>query len=203
MVINANEKLIKFPISEWMLKASGFTKELPSSTYCVCYQYDIDGNGFGPYGFSTIASDKLLSFLFSNIVFFDKNKNKLDLCSKLDKRGVYFYGNKIGEIDKKINEYNKLMLKNKLKISRGLPEEAHTEKPLLFELYSDNKIKVGVVNEIINNKFDFLFNFVFTPMAGQTLILFSDEIWSKAIEYCKGNNIDTQEVGSIDNLNAW
>lgn len=203
MVSNVNEKLIKFPISEWMLKASGFTKELPSSTYCICYQYDIDGNGFGPYGFSTIASDKLLSFLFSNIVFFDKSKNKLDLCSKIDRRGIYFYGDKTGEIDRKINKYNKLTLKNKLKINKGLPEDAHAEKPLLFELYSDNKIEVGVVKEIINNKFDFLFNFFFTPMAGQTLILFNEDIWGKAIGYCKDNNINTQVVGSIDNLKAW
>ncbi|MFJ0492296.1 hypothetical protein [Citrobacter werkmanii] len=203
MVINANEKLIKFPISEWMLKANGFTKELPSSTYCVCYQYDIDDNGFGPYGFSTIASDKLLSFLFSNILFFDKSKNKLDFCSNIDKRGVYFYGNKIGEIERQINEHSKLILKNKLKINKGLAEEVHAEKPLLFELYSDNKIEVDVVNEFISNKFDFLFNYFFTPMAGQTLILFNNEIWNKAVEYCKDNKIHTQEVCSIDDLKAW
>lgn len=203
MVNNSNEKLIKFPMSEWMIQSGGFTKVLPQSAYCICYQYNIDDNGFGPYGFSTTRSDRLLSFLFPNIAFFYKNENKLESSSKIDKRGVYFYGNNNGEIDKKTKEYNKLILKNKFRANKGLPEETLVEKPPLLELYSGNTIKVNVVNELIKNNFHFLFNCFFTPMAGQTLILFNHDVWVKATEYCKDNKICVQEVNLIDDLNSW
>lgn len=203
MVNNSNEKLIKFPMSEWMIQSGGFTKVLPQSAYCICYQYNIDDNGFGPYSFSTTRSDRLLSFLFPNILFFYKNENKLESSSKIDKRGVYFYGNNNGEIDKKTKEYNKLILKNKFRANKGLPEETLVEKPPLLELYSGNTIEVNVVNELIKNNFHFLFNCFFTPMAGQTLILFDHDVWVKATEYCKDNKICVQEVNSIDDLNSW
>lgn len=51
MVNNMPEKLIKFSISEWIVQSGHFKSDLPSEAYCICYQYNIDSNGYGPYGF--------------------------------------------------------------------------------------------------------------------------------------------------------
>jgi hypothetical protein len=62
MVNNIPEKLIKFPISKWIVQSGRFKTDLPEGSYCICYQYNIDGNGYCPYGSFSERSKRLLSF---------------------------------------------------------------------------------------------------------------------------------------------
>ncbi|MGE6983845.1 hypothetical protein [Kluyvera intermedia] len=203
MVTNVHEKIIKFPVSEWIVQSSHFDSDLPSSAYCICYQYNIDSHGYGPYGFLTEKSEGLLSFLFTDLMFFSKDKQTLDACSTLSKRGIYFYGDDNDSINMQLKDYNKRILKNKLRANRGLSKETHPEKPELLNLYDDDKIEVNVINNLIKEDCCFIFNCFFTPVAGQSLILFDCNIWDRAMEYCKNNGIDSEETDSIDNLKEW
>ncbi|EOH6334077.1 MULTISPECIES: hypothetical protein [Citrobacter] len=204
MVNNMPERLIKFPISEWMVQSGRFKTDLPSVAYCICYQYNIDSNGYGPYGFLTERSDRLLSILFTNLMFFSKEGKTLDACSTLSKNGVYFYGNNNDRMNKQLVEYRKVLLKNKLRTNKGLLEETCPEKPILLNLYNDyGGIEVSVINSLIEEGYHFLFDCFFTPVAGKSIIVFDCNIWDRAIEYCKNNGIDFQEVDSVDNLKEW
>lgn len=204
MVNNMPEKLIKFPISEWIVQSGRFKAYLPSTAYCICYQYNIESNGYGPYGFLTEKSERLLSFLFTNLIFFSKEGKTLDACSTLSRSGVYFYGNNNDRMNKQLAEYRKMLLKNKLRANKGLLEEASPEKPILLNLYdNDGGIKVSVINSLIKEGYQFLFNCFFTPVSGESMIIFDYKIWNRAIEYCKNNGIDFQEVDSVDNLKEW
>ncbi|MGG7521267.1 hypothetical protein ACQ3G4_07675 [bacterium BS0013] len=204
MVDNMPEKLIKFPISEWIVQSVHFQTDLPSEAYCICYQYNIDSNGYGPYGFLTEKSEGLLSFLFNNLLCFNKEDKTLDVCSTLSRNGVYFYGNNNEQVHKQLADYRRMLLKNKLRANKGLPEEVSPEKPDLLNLYDDyGGVDVSVINYLMEKGYQFLFYWFFTPVAGESVIVFDCNIWDRAIEYCKKNGIDFQEVDSVDNLKEW
>lgn len=204
MVNNITEKLIKFPISKWIVQSGRFKTNLPSKAYCICYQYNIDNNGHGPYGFLTEKSERLLSFLFSNLMFFCKEGETLDACSNLSRNGIYFYGKNNDRINKQLAGYRKMLLKNKLRANKGLLEDAFPEKPELLNLYDDcGEIEINVIDSLIKEGCNFLFYFFLTPVAGGSVIIFDCNIWDRAIEYCKNNEINFQEVESVDNLKEW
>ena len=204
MVNNMPEKLIKFPISEWIIQSGHFKTDLPSEAYCICYQYNIDSNGYGPYGFLTEKSEGLLSFLFNNLMCFNQEDKTLDVCSTLSRNGVYFYGNNNEQVHKQLADYRRMLLKNKLRANKGLPEEVFPEKPDLLNLYDDyGGVEVSVINSLIEKGYQFLFYRFFTPVAGGGVILFDCNVWDRAIEYCNSNGISFQEVDSVDNLKEW
>ena len=202
MVKDMSEKIIKLPISEWIIQSAGFKTDLPPSTYCICYQYNINENGYGPYGFATEKSKGLLSFLFTDLMFFNKEKKSIDFCSVISTRGLYFYGsNKL--ISQELNEYRKKILKNKLKFKREMLEEVEPEKPEILSLYNNEQIETSVLKFFFKKECLFLFKCFLTPIAGDTLIVFDPEIWRKATEYCNNNSIETQSSNSIDDLKEW
>ena len=204
MVNNMPEQLIKFPISECIIQSGHFKTDLPSEAYCICYQYNIDSNGYGPYDFLTEKSKGLLSSLFTNLMCFNKEGQNLDACSALSRKGLYFYGNNNEQVNKQLTEYRKMLLKNKLRTNKGLPEENFPEKPELLNLYDDyGGADVSVINSLIKKGYQFLFYRFFTPVAGGSVIVFDGNIWDKAVEYCKKNGIGFQEVDSVDNLKEW
>lgn len=204
MVNYMPEKLIKFPISEWIVQSGHFKTDLPSEAYCICYQYNIDNNGYGPYGFLTEKSKGLLSFLFTNLMCFNKEGQSLDACSALSRNGFYFYGNNNEKVNKQLAEYRKMLLKNKLRTNKGLPEEVFPEKPELLNLYDDyGGVDVSVINSLIKKGYQFLFYWFLTPVAGGSVIVFDGNLWDRTVEYCKKNGIDFQEVDSVDNLKEW
>ncbi|WP_101743475.1 hypothetical protein [Klebsiella aerogenes] len=107
-------------------------------------------------------------------------------------------------MNKQLVEYRKVLLKNKLRTNKGLLEETCPEKPILLNLYNDyGGIEVSVINSLIEEGYHFLFDCFFTPVAGKSIIVFDCNIWDRAIEYCKNNGIDFQEVDSVDNLKEW
>lgn len=96
-----------------------------------------------------------------------------------------------------------MLLKNKLRTNKGLPEENFPEKPELLNLYDYGGADVSVINSLIKKGYQFLFFRFFTPVAGGSVIVFDGNIWDKAVEYCKKNGIGFQEVDSVDNLKEW
>lgn len=202
------EKLIKFSISEWIIQSGHFKTDLPSEAYCICYQYNIDSNGYGPYGFLTEKSEGLLSFLFNNLMCFNQEDKTLDVCSTLSRNGVYFYGNNNEQVHKQLADYRRMLLKNKLRANKGLPEDVFPEKPDLLNLYDDyGGVEVSVINCLIEKCYQLLFYRFFTPVAGGDVILFDCNVWDRAIEYSNSNSnsngIGFQEVDSVDNLKEW
>ena len=158
MVNNMPEQLIKFPISECIIQSGHFKTDLPSEAYCICYQYNIDSNGYGPYDFLTEKSKGLLSSLFTNLMCFNKEGQNLDACSALSRKGLYFYGNNNEQVNKRLTEYRKMLLKNKLRTNKGLPEENFPEKPELLNLYDDyGGADVSVINSLIKKVINFFF----------------------------------------------
>ncbi|WP_163382772.1 hypothetical protein, partial [Enterobacter hormaechei] len=53
------------------------------------------------------------------------------------RNGLYFYGNNNEQVNKQLEEYRKMLLKNKLRTNKGLPEEILPDKPELLNLYDD------------------------------------------------------------------
>ena len=83
------EQLIRFPYPLYNDSVKSL-ETLIEKPYCLCYQFEVNENGYGPYGFDTEKSKELLKKLFEGLYFwhngaFIKNDN-YNLRS-----GIYFY----------------------------------------------------------------------------------------------------------------
>lgn len=63
-----NERLIKIPVPDFNEIVD---IKIKSKVFCLCYQFNIDENGCGPYVFDTDKSKVLLKDLFPDIYYFD------------------------------------------------------------------------------------------------------------------------------------
>lgn len=203
MIDYGQERLFKFPPSEWIRQLNRIKGDLPAGAFCICYQYNVDEAGNGPYGFMTSKAVELLSVLFSNIKYYDISDSKLKSGFNLNNKGVYLYGDKLNEFEGEIQSYNSVLLKRRLRINKNLSVHAAPEKPDLLKLYGDQEIDAGIVNILLTKHLSLLFSCFLTPMAGTTFILFDIDKWELAKEFCKSNNINILEVGSVDDLRAW
>ena len=85
------EKVIKFNIPEYM-KIFDFQADLKCSPYCICYQYNVDKNGYGSYGFNTLKSNLFLKDMFQQSYTWDKFRFKANAVDNIYSRGINFYG---------------------------------------------------------------------------------------------------------------
>ncbi|MCX8749558.1 hypothetical protein J3U75_09270 [Snodgrassella sp. B3088] len=203
MVIN--EKLIKFPIPNWNRIIN---PDLDSMAYCLCYQYNINCNGYGPYGFNTYFAKKIILKTFPNLMYLDKQNSEfisLKHVENIQRDGIYLYGDKekLDLIYSELNKYYLIKKKNEMKSKKKLSQEPLPSKPLLLDLIEDNKYKSEVIKKILHLDYKILISHHYMPEAGQTCILFEQNILLKIKEYALYYNVPFVETSSIDQLKAW
>ncbi|WP_445495991.1 hypothetical protein [Photorhabdus sp. SF281] len=198
------EKLIKYPFPEW---ANVFTdvNKLIVEPYCICYQYNVTQNGYGPYGFLTDISQKIISNIFNELYFFDSTINSLKKRENINKDGIYFYGenSENEKIMSEVYNYSHIILKNKFREKKGLPPISLPLNPVLLELYKDNLYRSEKVNELIRRDCGFIISDFYMPESGKTLIVFKPELWDEIVLLFEKEKVLFVELDSFNLLKAW
>ena len=136
-----NEKLIVFPVPNWNRIISS---ELDSMAYCICYQYGIDSNGFGPYGFNTEKAEKIISTTFPNLMFLEKDNEgfiSLKDTKIVQQFGIYLYGNsvKLESLKIELKNYYIEKKKNEIKFKKSLVPISLPTEPLIMSLLNKDQ----------------------------------------------------------------
>lgn len=200
-----NEKLIKFPIPEWNRVVSF---DLDSIAYCICYQYNIDSSGFGPYGFNTVTAEKIISKTFVNLMYLEKSDNGnllLRHVENIRKHGVYLYGNnsRLESLNIDASKYFLAKKKNELKLKKRLQQEPLPPEPLILNLLNEDGYISDAINNILCMNLGIIICHNYMPEAGQALILFDQNILSDLKSNASYYKVEFVEVSSIDKMKPW
>lgn len=193
-----NEKIIKFPVPDWKRL---FSKDFDKITTCFCYQYDIDENFYGPYGFDSSIAKKIINDFISEFLFYDVIERKLINVNNVYRNGLYVSsdGNPLGN---EIESYSMAVKKNELRKRRGL-NEIEVKKPILLSMDSECKIPDKVIFHLINNHIPFFIVNGYMPEAGKSIMIFLDEMVKRFLDVVRKYNVDICEVDNIDLMKSW
>lgn len=197
MVIN--ERLIKFPVPDWNRVISS---DLDSMAYCICYQHSYTSENYGPYGFTTDKSSKILTSTFPNLFLC---KEKLVSAKSISEEGIYLYGDneKIKHLLSELNKYHLAVKKNEIKMKKSLPTEPAPVKPLLTDISKNHNYDSETIKKIINAGCGVLISHYYMPEAGASLILFDQDAASSLEKNALKYGITFNEVNSINALKPW
>ena len=200
-----NEKLIVFPVPNWNRIISS---ELDSIAYCICYQYGIDSNGFGPYGFNTEKAEKIISNTFPNLMFLEKDSK--DFVSLKDTKtvqqfGIYLYGNsvKLESLKIELKNYYIEKKKNEIKFKKSLVPISLPTEPLIMSLLNKDQAQNDTIKKLVNSNIGLIFCHHYMPEAGLTLIMFERKILLELKKNATYYKVNFVELISIDEMKAW
>ena len=200
-----NEKLIIFPVPNWNRIISS---DLDSMAYCICYQYNIDSNGFGAYGFNTEKAEKIISNTFPNLMFLEKDSK--DFVSLKDTKiiqqfGIYLYGNsaKLESLKIELKNYYIEKKKNEIKFKKSLIPIFLPIEPLIMSLVNKDQTQSYTIKKLVNSNIGLIFCHHYMPEAGLTLIMFEKKILLELKKNATHNKVNFVELSSIDEMKAW
>ena len=200
-----NEKLIIFPVPNWNRIISS---DLDSMAYCICYQYNIDLNGFGAYGFNTEKAEKIISNTFPNLMFLEKDSK--DFVSLKDTKiiqqfGIYLYGNsaKLESLKIELKNYYIEKKKNEIKFKKSLIPIFLPIEPLIMSLVNKDQTQSYTIKKLVNSNIGLIFCHHYMPEAGLTLIMFERKILLELKKNATYYKVNFVELSSIDEMKAW
>ena len=200
-----NEKLIVFPVPNWNRIISS---ELDSIAYCICYQYGIDSNGFGPYGFNTEKAEKIISNTFPNLMFLEKDNEgfiSLKDTKIVQQFGIYLYGNsvKLESLKIELKNYYIEKKKNEIKFKKSLVPKSLPTEPLIMSLLNKDQAQNDTIKKLVNSNIGLIFCHHYMPEAGLTLIMFERKILLELKKNATYSKVNFVELSSIDEMKAW
>lgn len=200
-----NEKLIVFPVPNWNRIISS---ELDSIAYCICYQYGIDSNGFGPYGFNTEKAEKIISNTFPNLMFLEKDNEgfiSLKDTKIVQHFGIYLYGNsvKLESLKIELKNYYIEKKKNEIKFKKSLVPKSLPTEPLIMSLLNKDQAQNDTIKKLVNSNIGLIFCHHYMPEAGLTLIMFERKILLELKKNATYYKVNFVELSSIDEMKAW
>lgn len=195
----ANERLIKIPIPNFN-EIIEIKKD--SEAFCLCYQFNVDDYGYGPYGFDTDKAKDLLKVLFSEIYYYDNQVKGLVKKTVLDSEGLYFF-KRWEKLKSDLNSYKLTIKKNEILARKGLAVEVLNEKPELYDVYENGKLSSRVLNELSRQGCEFFIVNNYMPQGGKCLIFTDSSCLDKVKSIAKDLEIQFDSFPSIDSLKAW
>lgn len=200
-----NEKLIVFPVPNWNRIISS---ELDSMAYCICYQYGIDSNGFGPYGFNTEKAEKIISTTFPNLMFLEKDNEgfiSLKDTKIVQQFGIYLYGNsvKLESLKIELKNYYIEKKKNEIKFKKSMVPISLPTEPLIMSLLNKDQAQNDTIKKLVNSNIGLIFCHHYMPEAGLTLIMFERKILLELKKNATYYKVNFVELISIDEMKAW
>lgn len=200
-----NEKLIVFPVPNWNRIISS---ELDSMAYCICYQYGIDSNGFGPYGFNTEKAEKIISTTFPNLMFLEKDNEgfiSLKDTKIVQQVGIYLYGNsvKLESLKIELKNYYIEKKKNEIKFKKSMVPISLPTEPLIMSLLNKDQTQNDAIKKLVNSNIGLIFCHHYMPEAGLTLIMFERKILLELKKNATYYKVNFVELSSIDEIKAW
>lgn len=201
------EQLIEFPLTPYYISNSPLTLPADTYGYCICYQYDVNEHGYGPYGFRTNSAKNLLGQVFGPLSYWDDTRKKMLDTAAPDGGGLYFFKgqSQIEKLEEEIvNQQRAEALQTlKKKYGKSSPTEQTTNQPLLYHPYEDEKIRATVIETLLKSSWEFFFIYRDLNLGGQTLVFFSPLARKKIRDHSEQNNIHYIAVSSADELKDW
>lgn len=198
-----NERIIKFPFPEWIGEKFTQNNNLHKIAYCVCYQKIDKRDGFGPYGFTTEKSHKIITNVFGGFFYVDDKSGTIRTATNVNTDGIYLYGEKNHEILKEYSRYFSLKTKNKIKLKKGLSIEPLLNEPVLYHAIKDGIFDSDKINTLINSGCSFFLSKFNMPEGGQVLSFFDPVVWENIkIESAK-KDVEAIELNTSTQLKAW
>jgi len=195
----ANERLIKIPVPNFN-EIIEIKKD--SEAFCLCYQFNIDDYGYGPYGFDTDKAKDLLKVLFSEIYYYDNQVRGLVKKTVLDSEGLYFY-KRWEKLKSDLDSYKLTIKKNEILARKGVAVEVLNEKPELYDVYENGKLSSRVLNDLSRLGCEFFIVNNYMPQGGKCLIFTDSSCLNKVKSLAKYLEIKFDSFPSIDSLRAW
>lgn len=199
------EKIIKFPLPQYN-EIFNVKEELIKKPFCICYQYDINENGYGPYGFNTNKSLTLLKKTFESLhIYVDGKIQKMNDSIAAFKNAIYLYNseNAVELLSKEINNYS-IMVKKKEIFRRNQKEDIKLpEKPIILDVIKNDLFDVQILNQLLDKNINLFLTKYYAPEAGNSLVLFDDDIISIVQNISKELGVEYCEVTSINELKPW
>ena len=195
----ANERLIKIPVPNFN-EIIEIKKD--SEAFCLCYQFNVDDYGYGPYGFDTDKAKDLLKVLFSEIYYYDNQVRGLVKKTVLDSEGLYFY-KRWEKLKSDLDSYKLTIKKNEILARKGVAVEVLNEKPELYDVYENGKLSSRVLNDLSRLGCEFFIVNNYMPQGGKCLIFTDSSCLNKVKSLAKDLEIKFDSFPSIDSLKAW
>jgi len=195
----ANERLIKIPIPNFN-EIIEIKKD--SEAFCLCYQFNVDDYGYGPYGFDTDKAKDLLKVLFSEIYYYDNQVRGLVKKTVLDSEGLYFF-KRWEKLKSDLDSYKLTIKKNEILARKGVAVEVLNEKPELYDVYENGKLSSRVLNDLSRLGCEFFIVNNYMPQGGKCLIFTDSSCLNKVKSLAKDLEIKFDSFPSIDSLKAW
>lgn len=204
MVDEAMEQIIEFPIEQGDI----FTEQplLPRG-YCLCYQYNVDQHGYGPYGFNTATATNFLRTLFPDLLHWEPERQILESLPVPTQEGVYFSKTQPHTLALKeeLEDYQKKIKIESLreKYKKNDTPTAQIIKPTLINLTEHQKIPAQIISTFITHEHFFLINYFFMSNARNTLIFFNKNIPATAKKIAESMNLRYLTLDSMNELKPW
>ncbi len=198
------ERVIEFPIEQEDI----FTQSLSlAQGYCVCYQYDVDRYGYGPYGFHTANAKRLLNQVLPPLVYWHPDRETLMDVDTPVAEGVYFFKGQdcIRKMEAELLTYQKAEAMQALRHKYGKSEALTPKrvKPALLEVPKGKRIPAAFITRLLANNCSFLVSYSYNTEAGQILVFFSESIKSKIKSFSESADIRYSKISSIKELKPW
>lgn len=198
---DARERVIIYPLLRTDLFSNA---EAASAALCICYQYEINEHGYGPYGFDTEKSKKLLSSVFDELFFLDVNKAAINSVDEIGDRGLYFFGNspRLQVLREELRAYK--VGKTKARLLRGSGIDSPSiDEPKILSVMSASEIDSEFLESLSKVSISFFIRSFFMPVGNDTLIVFDSEIVEKIKAHAFIEDVEVFEVDSVEKLACW
>jgi hypothetical protein len=201
------EQLIEFPLTPYYITSSPLIVPAGTYGYCICYQYDVNEHGYGPYGFRTNLAKNLLSQAFGPLSYWDDTRKKMLDTEVPDGCGLYFFKgqSRVKKLEEEVLNHQRAGALQTLrkKYGKSASTEPTTNQPLLYHTYEDEKIRATVIERLLNSGYEFFFTYRDLNLGGETLVFFSPLARKKIKDHSKRNNINYIALSSADELKDW
>lgn len=182
---------------------------VPAGTYgyCICYQYDVNEHGYGPYGFRTNSAKKLLSQVFGPLSYWNDARRKMSDTEAPEGGGLYFFKgqSKVEKLEEEVLNYQRAETLQTLrkKYGKSSSTEPITSQPLLYSTYVDEKIRATVIETLLNSSYEFFLIYRDLNLGGEVLVFFSPLARKKIRDHSERNNLKYITLSSADELKDW
>lgn len=194
------ERILEFPLpEEWDI----FEEKSIKDARCICYQYNVDENGYGPYGFSTDNAKLIIQEIFNDLFFFDKDKKSFKKASFINNNGFYVYGNNVQKLERELLAFLLWEKKKSILEKKSIAAPDPPPYPAILNAYHQDKLSFNGMKNINSSGNGCFVSKFYMPEAGQTLIFTLDDVSDLARFSAKRKKIDYCVFDSIGSLKPW
>ncbi|ORM68438.1 hypothetical protein [Pantoea rwandensis] len=195
-----NNNIAIFPYPDWS-NLTDSDLALLKKPYCISW-YEISEDGDIHYGFKTEDAKKFLKEMFFEVMFVDEMDYKTQSPVGLERGVLFFYDNKstYSTLKDTTKKYFLSKKKESIFLRKGITNFVKATKPKFISSQKKNSLSTSLINEHLTDELPIISATYFTPEAGETIILFDENLKVKAKGVCLSMGIKIHNFNSIDQL---